>query len=106
MLEIAILAGICPEWWPRPRFPIPPIPWPPEPDPRPDEFGPRPHPWRLINGIVGAVGGAVAWLTIGAELGRDGGMLAPLVIGLLGGTAAMWAVNGVVEAVGRGARRG
>ena len=103
LLILAILAGICPDWWPRPRWPWPwPWPWPgpirqPEPipgDPIPIPDPPRPY-WPLLSGIVCGAGGGLAWLGLGAEFGRDGALLAPIAIGFLGGTAAGWALDSV-----------
>lgn len=37
------LVAICPDWWPFPRFPRPPIPWPPPPPP----------PWKVASVVVG-----------------------------------------------------
>ena len=87
-LIIAILAGICPDWWPR-RWP-----------PRPGGGGPQPDPWRFVGGIAGAVGGGLAWTTLGASYGNDGGLTAPVIIGLLGGTAALWLVDAIVGGMG------
>ena len=88
-LMIAILAGICPDWWPR-RFP-----------PRGGGgTGPQPDPWRIFGGVIGAIGGALAWLTLGGRYGNDGGLAAPLIIGLLGGTAALWLADAIAGGMG------
>jgi hypothetical protein len=111
-LIIAILAGICPDWWPRrPHWPgRPPIwwPWPPPPppvgpgDPDPILPGrPRPEPWTLISGILCGVGGAIAWLVVGREFGGDGSFLLPAVTGFLGGTTAGWLVDSARDLTGR-----
>jgi hypothetical protein len=122
-LIIAILAGICPDWWPwgrgkRPRWrnwpPIPfPIPEPrPGPDPspmagpvepvpwRPTDARPVSDPWTLIGGIACGLGGAIAWVAVGREFGDDGSILVPAITGFLGGTTAGWAVDSVRDMMG------
>jgi len=99
---VAMLAGICPICWPPiPRWWyhetqsfIPPLPKPG--DPRPNEsivMGPVPDPWLLILGLLAGIGGAVVWIVLGDEFGRDGALLPPVVIGFLGGAVTGWAVN-------------
>ena len=84
-LIIATLAGICPEWWPR-RFP-----------PRGGGGGgPQPDPWRLVGGIVGAIGGAIAWIALGGAYEAGSDLIAPAIVGLLGGTAALWLLDAIV----------
>lgn len=100
-LIVAILAGICPDWWPfgpRRRLwprPIPPIPPRPDPgDPPPIlPQAPGPDPWTALGGILCGAGGAIAWLAVGPEFRAEGSLLAPVIIGFLGGTAAGWAVD-------------
>ena len=107
---VAILAGICPDLWrwhwrPPPfPFPIPPDPIiPPDPVIPPDPIKPPPdEPWPIIGGIVGGVGGAIAWIALGADYAQPGSLVAPLVLGLLGGTAALWLLDCVASLVKRG----
>lgn len=98
-LILAILAGICPDWWPRPRRWPRPWPWPPQPgpgNPIPLPDPPRPY-WPLLTGILCGVGGGLAWIGLGDELGRNGSLFAPIAVGFLGGTAVGWAVDSVGE---------
>jgi 6-phosphogluconolactonase len=52
-------------------------------------------PWPIIGGIVGGAGGAAAWLALGVDYAQGASLLPPLVLGLLGGTAVLWLVEGV-----------
>lgn len=98
-IVVAFLAGICPDWWPFPRWWRKKWWWPwPPPGPRPDEgplpepWGPLPDPWSLIGGLLAGAGGAVSWVVLGGDFGREG-LLAPVVLGFLGGVATSWLVD-------------
>ena len=100
-LIVAIIAGICPDWWPRwPKRPPkwwwwrpPPPPGPGDPDPILEQIKPQPDPWTGLGGLLCGVGGAIAWVVLGREFGGDGSLLAPVVIGFLGGTTMGWLVD-------------
>ncbi|HEX8365171.1 MAG TPA: hypothetical protein VF603_07805 [Allosphingosinicella sp.] len=103
-IVVAFLAGLCPDWWPFPRWWRKKWwwPWPPPPPPLRDEGSPHPEPWRpgpepwdFVGGLISGAGGAVAWVVIGPDLGREGSLLAPVVLGFLGGVAASWLVDAV-----------
>lgn len=108
-IVVAFLAGICPDWWPFPRWWKKKWRWPPPPPPRPDEgpspelWGPHPEPWDFLGGLISGAGGAIAWVVIGSEFGRESGLWGPVVLGFLGGVATSW----LVDAAGSlGRRRG
>lgn len=64
-------------------------------DPPPGEVdGPFPLPWLLITGLVAGLGGALAEVGLGREFATRG-LVEPVVLGLLGGVCAAWAVASV-----------
>jgi hypothetical protein len=107
LMTIAILAGICPDLWrwrwkPPPRIPPNPI-IPPDPIIPPNPITPPTpgDPWPIIGGIVGGVGGAIAWISLGAEFAQPGSLLAPVVLGVLGGAAALWLFDNAANLIAR-----
>ena len=97
-LIVAILAGICPDWWPWgrqrrwPRWPPIPIPIPiplprpePGPDPSPIDGKPQPDPW--IEGKpqpdpwIESKPRPDPWILIGGILCGAGGAVAWLAVG-------------------------
>lgn len=98
-LVIAILAGISASclppiarrwYWETQSF-TPPLPKPD--DPRPN--GPLPDPWVLVGGLLAGAGGALAWIALGDSFAGEGRLLPPVVLGFLGGIAAVWLVDSV-----------
>ena len=87
-LAFAAMMGWCgtkwPGWWRGPR--------PPGPDPEPW--------WNIVGGIVGAIGGVVAWVVFGPKLGA-GGLIEMAVISFAGGVF----LGSLAEGVGLGAKR-
>jgi hypothetical protein len=99
-IAVSLLAGICGSclppiprwyWWEMGWYVEP----PPDPDgPKPNErSGPVPQPWLLITGLIAGIGGALAWIALGDEFAAEGALAPPVVLGLLGGAAAAWAVT-------------
>ena len=85
---LAAMLGWCgtkwPGWWIGPR--------PPGPDPEPW--------WRLIDGVIGAIGGVVAWIAFGPMLGA-GQWLTIGLVEFMGGVF----LASLAGAVGIGAKR-
>ncbi len=88
-LAFAAMMGACgtlwPGWWRGPH---------PHPDPEPW--------WRIVEMVIGAVGGIGAWVVLGPKLGADSGIVGMSLIGFFGGVF----LGGLAAGVGVGAKRG
>lgn len=83
----AAMMGWCGTKWPG---------WRPGPKPDPD-----PEPWwSLVDGVIGAIGGIVAWVVFGPMLG-DGGLLTTGLVTFMGGVF----LSSLASGVGLGAKR-
>lgn len=87
-MAFAAMMGWCgtkwPGWWRGPR--------PPGPDPEPW--------WSLVDGVIGAIGGVVAWVVFG-PLFPESGLLGISVISFAGGVF----LGSLASGVGLGAKR-
>jgi len=83
----AAMMGWCGTKWPG---------WRPGPKPDPD-----PEPWwNLVDGVIGAIGGVVAWVVFGPMF-PESGMLGMSVISFAGGVF----LSSLASGVGLGAKR-
>ncbi len=83
----AAMMGWCGTKWPG---------WRPGPKPDPD-----PEPWwSLVDGVIGAVGGIVAWVVFGPML-DGGGLLTTGLVTFMGGVF----LSSLAGGVGLGAKR-
>ena len=85
MYAFAAMMGWCGTTWPG---------WWRHPDPGPD-------PWWLIGGIIGAVGGIVAWVVLGPQVAPDGGLIAMALISFFGGNFLGTVAGGLRGMAGR-----
>ena len=68
--------------------------------------GPHPHPdpepwWRIVDGVIGAIGGIVAFVVFGPMIG-DAGLISMAMVSFFGGNF----LGSLAEGVGIGAKRG
>jgi hypothetical protein len=82
----AAMMGWCGTKWPGWR--------PGKPDPDPEPW------WSLVDGVIGAIGGIVAWVVFGPMLG-DGGLLTTGLVTFMGGVF----LSSLASGVGLGAKR-
>ena len=87
MMGFAAMMGACgtlwPGWWRNP----------PPPDPEPW--------WRIVEIIVGAIGGVVAWVVFGKMVGPDASLVSASIVSFFGGVF----LGGLAAAVGIGAKK-